>query len=94
MFHTSLLSPYHENEIHGRNFPSPPPDLIDNKKHYEIKKIIHYKGAPSHWQYLVCWKGYSAKEDSWLPEAEFSAVKELLQDYKNSLHSPHSLASH
>ena len=27
-FHMSLLSPYHENEIHGQNFPSPPPDQI------------------------------------------------------------------
>ena len=46
-FHTSLLSPYHENEIHGWNFPSPPPDLIDNEEHYEIEKIIHHKGTPS-----------------------------------------------
>ena len=54
---------------------------------------IHHKGAPSHRQYLVQWKGYSADEDSWLPEEEFSAAKELLLDYKNSLHSPHSPAS-
>ena len=94
MFHTSLLSPYHKNEIHGRNFPAPPPDLIDNKEHYKIEKIIHHKGALSHWQYLVQWKGYSTKENSWLPEVEFSAAKELLQNYKNTLHSPHSSALH
>ena len=94
MFHASLLSPYHENEIHGRNFPSPPPDLIDNEEHYEIEKIIRHKGAPSRQQYLIRWKGYSAKEDSWLPETEFSAAKELLQDYKNSLHLPHSSVPH
>ena len=41
-FHMSLLSPYHENEIHGKNFPAPPPDLIDNEEHYEIKKIIRH----------------------------------------------------
>ena len=46
-FHTSLLSPYHENEIHGQNFPSPPPDLIDNEEHYKIKWIIHHKGILS-----------------------------------------------
>ena len=89
-FHTSLLSPYHENEIHGRNFPTPPPDLINNEEHYEIEKIIHHKGTPSCRQYLVQWKGYSTKEDSWLPKVEFSAAKKLLQDYKNSLHFPHS----
>jgi hypothetical protein len=28
VFHTSLLTLYRENEIHGRNFPVPPPELI------------------------------------------------------------------
>ena len=92
MFHASLLSSYHKNEIHGRNFLSPPLDLIDNEEHYKIEKIIHHKGAPSQQQYLLHWKGYSAEEDSWLPKVEFSAAKELLQDYKNSLCSPHPSA--
>ena len=49
----SYISPYHENEIHGKNFPAPPPDIIDNEEHYEIEKIIRHKGAPSHQQYLI-----------------------------------------
>ena len=53
MFHASLLSPYHKNEIHGRNFPTPPPDHINNEEHYKIKKIVCHKGVPSHQQYLV-----------------------------------------
>ena len=32
VFHASLLSPYHENDIHGLNFLTPSPDLIDNKE--------------------------------------------------------------
>ena len=91
-FHASLLSPYNKNEIHGWNFPAPPPDLIDNEDHYEVEKIIHHKGALSRQQYLIHWKGYSTEEDSWLPKMEFSAAKELLQDYKNSLRPPHSSA--
>ena len=37
VFHASLLTPYHKNEIHGLNFPAPPPDLIDNEEEYEIE---------------------------------------------------------
>ena len=70
------------------NFPFPPLDLINNKEHYEIEKILHHKGTLPHRQYLIHWTGYSAEEDSWLPEMEFSSTKELLQDYKNSLHRP------
>src|SRR6266403_5337563 len=29
IFHAHLLTPYHENEEHGPNFPSPPPDIIE-----------------------------------------------------------------
>ena len=36
-FHASLLLPYHKNDIHGPNFPNPPPDLIDREEEYEIK---------------------------------------------------------
>ena len=44
MFHASLLTPYHENQIHGPNFPAPPLDLIDNKEEYEINWILKYHG--------------------------------------------------
>ena len=32
VIHTTLLLPYHENDIHGTNYPSPPPDLIEGLK--------------------------------------------------------------
>ena len=39
VFHTSLLSPYHETEEHGRNFPEPPPDIIEGQEEYEVVQI-------------------------------------------------------
>ena len=53
VFHASLLSPYRENEIHGKNFPAPPPDLIDGEEEYEIEKIICHRGAPSSRSFLI-----------------------------------------
>ncbi len=37
MFHTSLLTPYHETAAHGPNFTRPPPDLIDGEEEYEVE---------------------------------------------------------
>ena len=53
VFHTSLLSPYYENEVHGRNFPAPPPDLINGEEEYEIEKIIRHHGTPSSRSFLI-----------------------------------------
>ena len=53
VFHASLLSPYRENKVHGRNFPAPPPDLINGEEEYEIEKIIHHRGTPSSRSFLI-----------------------------------------
>jgi hypothetical protein len=40
VFHTNLLTPYKETELHGPNFTRPPPDLIDGEPEYEVEKIL------------------------------------------------------
>ena len=82
VFHTSFLSPYCENEVHGRNFPVPPPDLINGEEEYEIEKIIRHRGTPSSCSFLIQWKGYWAKEDSWVPEWDLKHAKSTLTSYK------------
>ncbi|KAF8660467.1 hypothetical protein AX16_001621 [Volvariella volvacea WC 439] len=32
VFHASLLTPYRENEVHGPNFLTPPPDIINDEE--------------------------------------------------------------
>ena len=86
VLHASLLSPYHENAVHGPNFPSPPPDLINGEEEYEVEKILHHHGTPTKRSFLIQWKGYSAKEDSWIPEWNLKCAKSTLATYKR-LHS-------
>ena len=82
VFHASLLSPYRENEVHSKNFPVPPPDLINREEEYEIEKIIRHRGAPLSRSFLIQWKGYSAEEDSWIPERDLKNAKSALALYK------------
>ena len=53
VFHASLLMPYHENKVHGKNFPAPPPDLINGEEEYEIEKIIRHRRPPSSRSFLI-----------------------------------------
>ena len=45
VFHASLLTLYKENDIHGPNFPEPPPDLINEEEEYEIEWILKHQGS-------------------------------------------------
>ena len=70
VFHVSLLSRHKLNTIPGREFPEPPPDIVEGEAHYEVDKILNSRFVGNQLQYLTRWIGYDASEDSWEP-AEF-----------------------
>ena len=75
-------TPYKENNIHGPNFPQPPPNLINGEEEYEVEWILKRQGHPKWHQFLIRWKGYTADEDSWQNEADLGNTLELLLKYK------------
>ena len=82
VFHATLLLPYRKNDVHGPNFPTPPPDLIAGEEEYEIEQILRQRGPSSRRSFLIRWKGYLAEEDSWVPEWDLKNAKSALNDYK------------
>ena len=39
VFHGKTLTPYRETEVHSKNFPEPPPDLINGEEEFEVDSI-------------------------------------------------------
>jgi hypothetical protein len=70
IFHASLLTPYHENKIHGPSESQLPQDAVRDEEQYEIEGIINHRIRDNKTQYLIKWKGYSHMENEWLHKEE------------------------
>ena len=75
VFHIDLLTPYRETIMHSANYQRPPPDLVDNAKEYEVKKILDSWLFGRRWrlQYLVKWKGYPDSDNMWVDKDDVFA---------------------
>ena len=89
MFHSLLLMPYKETQEHRAQFQCPPPELIGNKEEYKVEQIINHRhhGKWHQLQYLICWKGYSAADDTWEPTDQVHA-----DDLARKYHQKHPLS--
>ena len=83
VFHAVLLQPYVENEIHGANFPRPPPELLEGEEVYEVESIIKHRRRSRGYQFLLKWKGYPLTDATWESELAFSDDGNMLAAYKD-----------
>ena len=82
VFHAVLLRPYMENEVHGNNYPRPPPDLLEGEEVYTVERILKHRRRGRGYQYYIQWEGYPITEASWESESAFSADGDTLANYK------------
>src|ERR1700744_425375 len=83
VFHTDLLMPYQETEIHGENYSRPAPDMVDDQEEYEVERIINSRrhGRGCKLQYLLKWKGYPESDNQWIGKDDIFA-DEAIWDFK------------
>ncbi|KAF8641973.1 hypothetical protein AX16_009768 [Volvariella volvacea WC 439] len=85
VFHASLLTPYRENKVHGPNFLTPPPDIINDKEEWEVENIIKHRWIgpkrKRQVEYLIAWKGYPSSENRWEKEELLKNAPDILQNY-------------
>ena len=65
MFHVLLLEP--ANKTQGDIGKPPPPLEVDGKEEYYVENILNSKYQWAKLYYLMKWRGYSKKENSWQP---------------------------
>jgi reverse transcriptase-like protein/integrase-like protein/chromodomain-containing protein/p58 integrase-like protein len=82
VFHATLLKPYKENEIYGKNYTEPPPELVEGEEVYEVETILNHRRRGRGYQYFIKWRGYPISDASWEPEHAFSDDGDTLQQYK------------
>ena len=56
----------------------PAPVAINDEMEYIVDTIVHHRGRPRHYQYLVQWAGYDKSKDMWLPASELGNPPEVL----------------
>lgn len=58
-------------------------DSVNDDGFYEVEKLLKHKYTKGGIQYLVRWKNYSAKDDTWQTESDF--VPRFLNEYKRKM---------
>ena len=80
VFHTTLLTPYKETALNGKQNQEPTPELIDGQPEWEVEQILCVRQYWHQIQYLIKWKGFSETHDSWEPVTNMHA-EELIQEF-------------
>jgi Chromo (CHRromatin Organisation MOdifier) domain len=83
VFHVVKLMPIPSDPIKGQHVKSPPPPkIIGGKERYEVEEVIDSCMRSRRLQYLVRWKGYGHKENSWILENNLDTPKLISKFYR------------
>ena len=61
------------------------PVEVEGVKEWKVEKILNKKKIRGVKKYLVWWKGFTAKENTWEKKENFKNVKEALKEFKGKI---------
>jgi hypothetical protein len=84
VFHTDLLTPYHETLTHSANYQRPLPDLVGGVEEYEVENVLDSRqyGRGRKLQYLITWKGYPDSDNQWVNWDDTQGAEEAVRKFK------------
>ena len=72
----------YRDQVKEQKVTPPPPVEIQREMEYEVEKILSKRKRYGKVEYLVRWKGYMAKEDTWEKEENLGNAREAVEDYE------------
>ena len=81
VFHVSLLEPYHQSHLPGRQQPEPPPIEVEGQPEFEVKEILDSKVSNGQLLYYVDWEGYGPTGRQWEPAEHLQHSPEVVAAY-------------
>ncbi|QRV73677.1 Retrotransposable element Tf2 protein [Ceratobasidium sp. AG-Ba] len=81
VFHTSLVS-LKKDDPFGHGPPQPPAEVTpDGEEEYKVEKILDSQKQQNQVQYLVHWKGYDPKSNTWEPLKHLDTAMGAVQKF-------------
>jgi Chromo (CHRromatin Organisation MOdifier) domain len=86
VFHESLLTPHHTAKFQSQCHTTPLlPEMVGDDLEYEVEAIldsrIRKQRSKRQMEYLISWKGYGSKENSWLLKKNLLHSNELIREF-------------
>jgi len=69
-------------QVEGQKKILPKLVIIKGEKEFEVEKILNKRTVRGKKKFLVRWKGYTVKEDTWENRENLENTKELVEEFE------------